>query len=331
MDPASKKFKNLLFFLLKFIISASLLYLLISKVEIETILQNLKLLNPLAFVFTAGLYVFSIYISSIRWSLLINQTIKLRRLFSMYMMGSFFNICLPGIIGGDALKAYYLSRELKDIKATPFMQKVSKADELDTNITAIASIFMDRYIGFSALLTVGIIAFPFGLSYTERDSNGNLLIWLMPIIFFLFVFISLVIFRFKLGVNFRLITKIYEYFAIYSFKKTALIKAFIYSVIIQAIGLFSVYILSKSMSFDIPLFSIMIFIPIIIVITLLPISISGIGLREFAFIFFFSSVGVSPEASTAISISWFFSVVIGSLWGLFEYLIFKTKGRSPYF
>lgn len=295
-----------------------MLYLLISKVEIVTILEHLKLLNPLAFILAAILYAFSLYISSIRWSLFISQPMKVRRLFSMYMIGSFFNICLPGIIGGDALKAYYLSRELSN-------QPHQKTKRMDEDAEAIASVFMDRYIGFSALLSIGMLAFPFGLTYIKRDSNSDLLLWIMPTMFFLFTLFSFLIFRYKIGLSIPLIKKIYEFFSAYSQKKQTMIKAFLYSIIIQGIGILSVYILSKSMSFHIPLIPLLIFIPMIIVITLLPISISGIGVREFAFILFLGSVGVSADISTAISLTWFFSVVLGSLWGLVEYLRFKTS------
>lgn len=327
MDLSNKKLKNLLISLLKFAVSAGMLYLLASKIGVETIIGYLKLLNPLAFICAAGLYIFSIYISSLRWSLLINQKISKKRLFSIYMIGSFFNICLPGIIGGDAMKAYYLSRELKDASIIPLEKNKSNWNNHEGNITAIASVFMDRYIGFLALLTIGIAAFPFGFKYIDRTPDGDFFIWLIPIVSLLFVFMSFVILRFRIGAGIGFFLKIYGYFDLYIMKKNALIKAFMYSMVIQMIGILSVYILSRGMSFEIPLLPLLIFIPVIIVISLIPISISGIGVREFAFVLFLGSAGVPSDISAALSISWFLSIALASLWGFLEYLRFNADPK----
>lgn len=328
MAPANKKLKKLLVVILKFVVSAGLLYMLISKIGAETIIGYLRLLNPLAFICAVGLYVFSIYISSLRWALLINQKISIKRLFSMYMIGSFFNTCLPGIIGGDAVKAYYLSRELKVSTAIPLEKNETNLNNPDGNVTAVASVFMDRYIGFSALMIIGMIAFPFGLKYLDSSSPNHFLIWLMPGVFFAFVLTSFILFRFKLGSGIRFLSSGYEYFNLYITKRDVMIKGLIYSLIIQISGIVSIYILSIGMSFEIPILPLLIFIPIIIVISLIPISISGIGLREFAFAFFLGSTGVPSDVSVALSLSWFFSVVVASLWGFLEYSRVNVKLRS---
>lgn len=305
-----------------------MLYLLASNIGVETIIGYLKLFNPLTFICAAVLYVFSIYISSLRWSLLINHKISKKKLFSMYMIGSFFNICLPGIIGGDAMKAYYLSRELKDTIPKPLDKKKATLNNSSVNVTAIASVFMDRYIGLSALLTIGMFAFPFGFRYIDRTSSGSFYIWLMPLAFLLFVSMSFVILKFRVGAGIGFFLKVYEYFDLYRTKRDVVIKVFIYSMIIQMTGIFSVYILSMAMPFDVSIVPLLIFIPVIIVISLIPISISGIGVREFSFVLFLGSAGIPSDISAALSIIWFLSIVLGSLWGLVEYLRFNAELKS---
>jgi uncharacterized membrane protein YbhN (UPF0104 family) len=58
---------------------------------------------------------------------------------------------------------------------------------------------------------------------------------------------------------------------------------------------------------------------------MLPISISGLGVREGAFVVFFGLIGVKPEAATAVSLSWFISSSVGSLLGLIEYIKYKKE------
>lgn len=325
MDPSNKKLKSLIFFILKLFLSGGILYFLVSKIGIHTITGYIRQIHLFAFISAAGLYIFSIYLSSLRWSLLINQKISNQRLFSLYMIGSFFNVCLPGIIGGDAVKAYYLHRELKN---TDISKKDIEVQDSKTGIVAIASVFMDRYIGFGALMIIGMMAFPFGFQYLHRTPEGASLIWLMPLLFFAYVFGSMVIFWFRAGERFRLILKLYEYFDLYKAKRTLISKAFLYSIFIQLLNIFSVYILSKGLSFEIPMLPLLIFLPVITTISMIPISISGLGLREFAFVIFFGTIGIPSDVSMSLSLSWFFSIVAANILGFVLYLFYRNPSDN---
>ncbi len=245
----------------------------------------------------------------------------------MYMIGSFFNTCLPGIIGGDAVKAYYLSRELKKKQLSVENNKPSEKSP-EAYVKAIASVFMDRYIGLSALIIIGMIAFPFGFGYIDKTSPNHFIIWLMPIIFFGFFFTSFLLFRFRIAKQVEFLAGIYEYLDIYKTKRDVIIRGFIYSLIVQLSGIGAVYILSLGMSFDIHILPLLIFMPMIIVISLIPISISGIGLREFAFAFFLGSTGVPSDIAVALSLAWFLSVVAANILGFIEYLRFDVELKS---
>lgn len=315
MAPENKKIntaKKIAVLILKLSVSAVLFYLLISKIGTKTIIHNIKLSSPLSFITAVGMYMLATFFSSLRWKLLIPQSMRTKRLFSMYMIGSFFNTCMPGIIGGDAVKAYYLSSELKK-------SQKSAVSGREASI-AVASVFMDRYVGFSAMLVISMIAFPFGFRYLE----GTPVKWFMPIVLAGFIFGSIVVFKFRFGERFRFLFKVYEYFKVYSRKKEVLFKAFLYSVVIQISGIVAIYILSKGISLNITFLSLLIFVPIIILISFIPVSISGIGLREGAFVIFLGTIGVPPDLSVTLSILWFLSVVVASLWGLFDYLRFKA-------
>ncbi|MDA8340307.1 MAG: lysylphosphatidylglycerol synthase transmembrane domain-containing protein [Nitrospiraceae bacterium] len=315
MAPENKRIytaRKIAVLVLKLSVSAALFYLLISKIGTKTIIHNIKLSSPLSFISAVGVYMLAAFFSSLRWKLLIPQSMKTKRLFSMYMIGSFFNTCMPGTIGGDAVKAYYLSSELKK-------SQKSAVSGREASI-AVASVFMDRYVGFSAMLVISMIAFPFGFRYLE----GTPVKWFMPIVLAVFISGSIVVFKFRFGERLRFLFKVYEYFKIYSKKRDILFKAFLYSVFVQISGIFAVYMLSRGIALDIPFLSLLIFVPIIILISFIPVSISGIGLREGAFVIFLGTIGVSPDLSVTLSILWFLSVVVASLWGLFEYLRFKA-------
>lgn len=291
-----------------------------------TILHNIQLLNPGAFFVAVGLYIIASYLSTIRWKLLVPYQSKTSRLFSIYMIGSFFNTYMPGIVGGDAVKAYYLNRELHATGNTPIAQ--GQEEITPSPVVAIASVFMDRYVGLSALLALGILAFPFGIGYLERASVQWPVIWLVPAAAAVFIASSFLIFKFRVGERLRFLFKTYQYLQFYRSRKNILARCFIYSLVVQLLTILSVYVLAKGISLDTSFLSLLVFMPIIILVSVLPLSISGIGLREGAFIFLLGSTGVPAEKSMTLSIIWFLSVFVAGVWGLLEYLRFKTMFGS---
>jgi uncharacterized protein (TIRG00374 family) len=302
-----------LIFTLKIIISLSLFYYLISKIGIKTITDTLRLLDISAFIAAIAIYVGSIYLSTLRWKLFLSHKLDTKKLFSLYMIGSFFNTYMPGIVGGDAIKAYYLNNELKNT------EKTNSAGS--TIAESVTSIFIDRYIGFFALLCICLFALPFGSKYLKETPVN----WIVPVVFISFIIGSFIVFKFRIGEGLVFMSNFYDYFQRYMKKMDVLIKAFIYSIIIQVFSIFSVYLLSKGISTNIPFNFLLIFIPIIILIAFLPVSLSGIGLREGAFVLFFQLIGIPPYQSMTLSILWFLSTVTASLWGLFEYIWYKNK------
>ncbi|HAM49718.1 MAG TPA: hypothetical protein DCP92_03115, partial [Nitrospiraceae bacterium] len=94
---------------LKIIVSTGLLYVVISKTGIDKVSTMLQGISLPYFLTACLIYTISIYVSSIRWQLFLPEGFGIKRLFSLYLIGSFFNNILPGVIGGDAVKAYYVN------------------------------------------------------------------------------------------------------------------------------------------------------------------------------------------------------------------------------
>ncbi len=319
--------KQLAILIGKLSVSVILFYFLISKVGGKTILHNIRLLDPVAFFAAVGLYFIASFMSTMRWKLLVPYQSKTSRLFSIYMIGSFFNTYMPGIIGGDAVKVYYLNKELHATRSASVAQE--QEDAAPSAAVAIASVFMDRYVGLGALLALGIIAFPFGIGYLERASVKWPVIWFVPAAALVFIGSSLLIFKFRVGERMKFLFKTSQYLQLYRSRKGILVRCFIYSILIQLIIILSVYVLAMGISLHTSFLSLLIFMPIITLVSFLPLSISGIGLREGAFIFLLGSTGIPAEKSMTLSIIWFTSVFVAGVWGLFEYLRFKTMfGRE---
>lgn len=289
-------------FLLKLAVSSLALYLVFSKVNTGHTFSIMKSIGPSHFFSAVFLYIFSQLVSSFRWKLLLSENFTVRRLFSIYLIGAFFGSFMPGIIGGDAVRAYYLNKKAKKMSLT------------------LASIFMDRYIGYVSLMIIGISAAPFTLRYFG-DSPYK---WSMPVIFVVFLTCSFLFFNLQLGKRFRGMTEFYEYFIYLKTRKGTVIKAALISFLVQFLNFFMVVILAAGMGEKISLLLLFVFLPIIITITTIPISISGLGIREGAFVILLGLIGVKPEIATSLSLAWFFSIFVGSIPGLVIYFLRTT-------
>ncbi len=92
----------------------------------------------------AVIYSMVVGITAWRWNLLLRaQGIQMcfREAFSLTMIGLLFNLVIPGSVGGDVMKGYYVSRRAGPLKTE-----------------AIGSILVDRLVGLLGLLTVASLA-----------------------------------------------------------------------------------------------------------------------------------------------------------------------------
>ena len=92
----------------------------------------------------AVIYSMAVGTTAWRWNLLLRAQgiqIGLREAFSLTMIGLLFNTVIPGSVGGDVMKGYYVSRRAGPRKTE-----------------ALGTILVDRIVGLLSLLTVASLA-----------------------------------------------------------------------------------------------------------------------------------------------------------------------------
>jgi uncharacterized membrane protein YbhN (UPF0104 family) len=175
---------------------------------------------------------------------------------------------------------------------------------------------MDRYVGYAALLCIGLAS---GLA-AFRDLEAVRMQWLTPLLFLSFLCGSLAVFGLRIGRRFAAVADFYEYFHETMRNRPVLAKAFLLSLGVQVLSILMVYLISRGIGHQLPFAALFVFVPIIITAMMVPLSISGLGIREGAFVLLFGLIGIPAEASTTISFLWFLSIAAASLAGLVEYL-----------
>jgi len=290
---------------LKAAVSGLLLTYVFRKAGLQNVIAHLREMDLRLFGLSSLVYLLLLYLAAVRWSILLGGEQPVRRIYSLTLIGAFFNNLLPGAIGGDAVKAYYLYKE------------AGQGGRI------IASVFMDRYVGYAALLCIGLVS---GIA-AFRDLATVRMQWLTPLLFLAFLAGSLAVFGLRIGRRFASIADFYEYFHETIRDRLLLAKTFLLSLGVQVLSIFMVYLIARGIGHQPTFAALFVFVPIIVTAMMVPLSISGLGIREGAFVLLFGLTGIPAEASTTISFLWFLSIAAASLLGLVEYV--RQRRRPP--
>lgn len=266
--------------------------------------------EPLYFLYAVLLFIFVMSLGLARWNMLlktIKQDLPLGRIFISYCGGLFFNVSLPSSIGGDIVRTTDLAIHTKD------------------SSSILATVFLDRVLGFVGLALVSFLGFIWGYFYGLTYDTS----------LFLFMALFAVILICVLGITFsrrifRLINKImvfkllkdyfgkfHSYCHSFRLQKGVLLKAVLLSVILQGSYSAVFYFVGLSLGIKLNIIHYLIFVPIIGSITILPISIGGLGLRDNAAVVLFSALGVAADRVVAMTlINFAFLFFIGIVGGI---------------
>jgi uncharacterized protein (TIRG00374 family) len=253
-----------------------------------------------------------------RWQLLMKvQGISLGwfRVWKLVMIGMFFNLCLPGGVGGDLIKVFFAMREAPKSKSAVFL-----------------SIIVDRIAGMFALIIVS--AGVFAWFYKPLMSLPMIRAFLLTVTIIFCAFIGLIamgliIDRFHLAKKLpakmpghAAILDVAGAFSIYARDWKAVVFAVLISMPLNAF-IFGTAIFAAYAFVGNPGAAAMTsVIPIVNTISSLPISLAGIGVREGLFSVMLNSLyGTPVDLAVLISITGF---ALGVGWGLIGGIIYMT-------
>lgn len=294
--------------------------------------QSLKLLLTPTYIIScilcAGL---ALAIGTERWRrFLLSQGISISffQTFQLTLIGSFFNFAMPGGVGGDLVKGYYITMNHPSAK-----------------LKAAVTVLMDRMIGLFAML---VLAMTMMLSHWEIVGSQEQLKFIFQTLCFLtfcfLVFWSLTFSRrfHALGLIERVLEKLpksqpllrtYEALTNYRhFKKTFALTFFL-SLLGQLAGVLFFIIAGRGLGYTEVSPTVYLFVvPVAFMVQAVPISPAGIGVGQTVAYFLFNltspgSAGVGPAATTAFQLV----QLLFGLFGAYFYLgISKKLKNSKY-
>ncbi len=167
------KYKKYLKVAIKIIISVAALYFVFTKIEWSDVLDIYSNSNPGYLFIALIIFVISKTIAAFRLNLFlksININISTEFNLKLYLLGMFYNLFLPGGIGGDGYKIYLLNKKfdtkLKKIFWALFIDRISGVVALTLIIIVLAyfinvSIKYQQYIG--VLIPLILASFFYGI------------------------------------------------------------------------------------------------------------------------------------------------------------------------
>ena len=265
---------------LKLIISAVLIYFIFTKIELKDVLQTLKKSDLFYLLLALLFFVLSKVLSAFRTNLYFHQIgAKISQLsnLKLYLLGMFYNLFLPGGIGGDAYKGYVIQKEYQ-----PGTKKV------------VSSLLLDRLSGMLLLFVYACVLAL--LSKNEFfQSFSELILAAIPLSVLVFWFVNKTFFPTTLPVFWKSVG---------------------FSALVQLAQLVSVLFILKSLSVSLDIIEYLFVFLVSSIVSVIPLTIGGIGSREVTFLYGAKWLGLDESTSIGISFAFFLITALTSLFGV---------------
>ena len=260
-------------------VSILLLYFIFTRLPFRDVLDVLGRAKY-GFIFLAlMLFVLSKVLSAFRLNLFFHQLdAPLSTLSNMklYLLGMFYNLFLPGGIGGDAYKGYLIQNRFK-----PGTKRV------------VSALLLDRLSGLLVLFVLACI-----LGYFISPTPWGNWSWTLPIA----ALLALVIFWW---INRTYFNSLYDIFW----------PALFYSLGVQLVQLACVWCILQAFDIQMHRLAYLFIFLVSSIVAVLPITIGGIGSREVVFLYGALWLGLKEDTSVTISLIFFAITAMVSLFG----------------
>lgn len=295
--------------MLRVALSAGLIAFLIWRYGRGSLIHALIQERPAYFLAAVALYVAGQVMSAYRWQLLAGiggLAGPFPEFFAFYFIGMFTNLFVPGLVGGDAARAFYLSRRHSQFGKAAASVVADRAVGLValTWLAAICGWLLGRDMLAPALLVpmvaVGSAAM---LGYLALPSLVPLLRW-AP------------------GRLSRLVGVLIPYFA----SRAALIAALALSLVLQISLAVCQYLLALGLGLEIPFWIFLLCVPAANFFASIPVTLNGLGLRESAYIYLFGLASVGKVDAIALGLLWFAATMAGGATGALAFLMTDRLG-----
>ena len=318
--------RKLLIPLLKIAVSAVLIGVLISRIDVSKLWSVARTATISWLAAALIVYLAMVLVSAWRWRLLLQAqgiALRFRTLTSSFLVATFFNNFLPSNIGGDVVRV------------------ADTAPAAGSKTLAATIVLIDRGIGLLGLILVAAIGATAGPRLMEAGPGiGAPMLWL-AFVGALVIAIPAVVLPRTLPGLLRPLRALHQEWveerlarlasALERFRTApgALVACFAGAVAVQAalIGFYAA--IAESMRIPIGFAELALLVPITFVVQMVPVSVNGFGVREATFGFYFTRLGLPLESALLVSFMGAALMMAFSLSGGVTYLVRRRQHPVP--
>lgn len=313
--------------LLKISLASALIYWLISTGKLNFNELDILWRNPDILAFNLTFWVGGAAIlCSLRWRALVRGmgfTLSVFQSVRLNLIGLFFNTVMPGMVGGDVVKALY----------------VCKGQPGQARVPVLLTILLDRVLGLLALFCISFVAILINFSTIYENPLMRPFILMT---FSVICGISTLVFMAALSSEtrdkvfflrwlfakidqIRILKKIYDALRSYKDNPVFLVQAFGIAIVHQML-LVGLYFTVSRVLIDaqLPLGILMTILPIGVVTTAVPLTPGGLGVGHVAFDKLFQVAGLGPGGANIFNVV-FFGQLFLNLLGFIPYLFLRNE------
>jgi hypothetical protein len=295
-------------------VGVGLLILLLSRVDLSQRTIRVGADVILGVTVTGFLLLVAQAVSALRWREILGGTApSWAYLFRLYLIGNFFSLFLPTSIGGDAVRAVAASRALPATSA------------------AVTSVVVDRLIGVAALLFYLLLGLAVAPAMVLRV--GAAAEWSIPAptvvgaivasgLIGVVAALSLLrrpAVRRRLEPAYGLLRRLWAS----PRDMTAIVGL---GLVVQGLYIVAWALLASALGLNLPPALFVAAVPVVSLLAMLPVSLSGIGVREGAWLLLLAPFGIAAADAVAYSLVFFVSfALVGAVGGV----VYSMLGTAP--
>lgn len=264
--------------------------------------------------------VLGLQVSALQWQRLLQAErihVDLIRLIKLYLIGTAFSHFLPTGMGGDVVKAFYIGRQSRNFAASA------------------SAIVMTRLTGYFAMQLIAFTALSIFHAYFSKSIilSAVLLSLLVGSIIGGIILLTILLPKIvkRPHTKQRLIASAIPVgqALIKTIQRPRLLcNVTSIGVVFWILSVLNYYTYAYALNMHVPLYFYFVAIPIVSLIAFLPITINGFGLRESAFVYFFSTMRVPVASSLLLALIMDVQVLFFGLIGGCLYLTMNSEERT---
>jgi len=307
--------------LIKLAVTSMLLVFVLSKLDLQTSLAALQHVRRIPFILALGTAAIEYPVKAIRWQLLLRSIgiqVPVTQLITYALVGRFFNLFMPGTIGGDIVRIHDIAESQAEAK-------------ISAGVTVIA----ERVFGVVGIVVTGGLALLFEqddvIDPTSRHILTIAVLVTLASLGLLMMVARLQLDCVRLGLPMpqpllkflkkydveERLNSILQSFGTITQDHAITLKVILLSCVSQLVSVCFLFLTLRSLGVTVDPIGLMPMLSIIMLILLLPISIQGIGVREGLYILFLGQKGVASNVVlSALTIRYGVMIVPGIIGGI---------------